>query len=69
MFILNKLSINEIIRYVESRLCVSSGLGIKYEYPPQFLVYPFTKTTIVVTYVTLCIYWHKLNAHSSKTCF
>ena len=38
-------------------------------YSPQFLVYPFTQNSIVVTYVTLFIYWQKLNAHGSKTCF
>ena len=38
-------------------------------YSPQFLVYPFTQNSIVVIYVTLFIYWQKLNAHGSKTCF
>ena len=69
MFILNNLSINEIIKNVESRLCVSSGFGKARVYSPQFLVYQFTKNTIVVTYVTLFIYWQKLNVHGSKTCF
>ena len=67
MFILNNLSIYEVNKYVESRLCVSSGLGKVYS--QQFLVYPFTQNTIAVTYVTLFIYRQKLNAYGSKTCF
>ena len=47
----------KLLKYVESRLFVSSGLGKIGVYSPQFLVYPFTQNTIVVTYVTLFIYW------------
>ena len=50
----------KLLKYVESRLCVSSGLGKIWVYSPQFLVNPFTQNTIVVTYVTLFIYWQKL---------
>ena len=59
----------KLLKYVESRLFVSSGLGKIGVYSPQFLVYPFTQNTIVVTYVTLFIYLQKLNVHGSKTCF
>ena len=59
----------KLLKYMESRLFVSSGLGKIGVYSPQFLVYPFTQNTIVVTYVTLFIYWQKLNVHGSKTCF
>ena len=46
----------KLLKHVESRLFVSSGLGKKGVYSPQFLVYPFMQNTIVVTYVTLFIY-------------
>ena len=46
----------KLLKYMESRLFVSSGLGKIGVYSPQFLVYPFTQNTIVVTYVTLLIY-------------
>ena len=59
----------KLLKYVESRLFVSSGLGKIGSYSPQFLAYPFKQNTIVVTYVTLFIYWQKLNVHGSKTCF
>ena len=59
----------KLLRYVESRLCVSSGLGKIWVYSPQFFVYPFTQNTIVVTYITLFINWQKLNVHGSKTYF
>ena len=59
----------KLLKYVESRLFVSSGLGEIGVYSPQFLVNPITQNTIVVTYVTLFIYWQKLNVHGSKTCF
>ena len=41
----------KLLKYVESRLFVGK-IGV---YSPQFLVYPFTQNTIVVTYVTLFI--------------
>ena len=37
-------------------------------YSPQFLVYPFTQNSVVVTSVTLFIYLQKLNANGIKTC-
>ena len=46
----------KLLKYVESRLFVSSDLGKIGVYSPQFLVYPFKQNTIVVTYVTLFIY-------------
>ena len=46
----------KLLKYVESRLCMSSGLGKIWVYSPQFLVYPFTQNSIVVTYITLFIY-------------
>ena len=46
----------KLLKYVESRLFVSSGLGKIGVYSPQFLVYPCTQKTIVVAYVTLFIY-------------
>ena len=46
----------KLLKYVESRLFVSSGLGKIGVYSPQFLVYPLKQNTIVVTYVTLFIY-------------
>ena len=46
----------QLLKYVESRLFVSSGLGKIGVYSPQFLVYSFTQNTIHVTYVTLFIY-------------
>ena len=46
----------KLLKYVESRLFVSSGLGKIGVYSPQFLVYPITQNAIVVTYVTLFIY-------------
>ena len=46
----------KLLKYMESRLFVSSGLGKIGVYSPQFLAYPFTQNTIVVTYVTLFIY-------------
>ena len=46
----------KLLKYVQSRLFVSSGLGKIGVDSPQFLVYPFTQNTIVVTYATLFIY-------------
>ena len=58
-----------LLKYVESRLCVSSGLGKNMSLLSTTLAYLFTQNTIVVTYIPLFIYCQKLNAHGSKTCF
>ena len=57
------------IKYVESRLCVSSGLGKNMKLLSTILVYQFMQNTIVVTYITLFIYWQKSNVYGSKSCF
>ena len=46
----------KLLKYVESRLFVSSGLSKIGVYSPQFLVLTFTQNTFVVTNVTLLIY-------------
>ena len=45
----------KLLKYVESRLYESSGLGKHMSLLSTILVYPFTQTSIVVTYVTLSI--------------
>ena len=46
----------KLLEYVEGRLCVSSGLGKIMSTLHNFIIYPYTQNTVVVTYVTLFIY-------------